>query len=74
MRIVSLLPSATDIVVALGAADNLVGVSHSCSGDWSRLPKLTSTWIDTQASSAAIDDQVFRALSNLGVEVVHDHA
>ncbi len=31
-RIVSLLPSATEIVCALGLADALVGVSHEC--DW----------------------------------------
>ncbi len=30
MRIVSLLPSATEIVAALGLADQLVGISHSC--------------------------------------------
>ena len=30
MRIVSLLPSATEIVFALGLGDNLVGVSHAC--------------------------------------------
>src|SRR6266566_2122575 len=30
MRIVSLLPSATEIVCALGLGDNLVGVSHEC--------------------------------------------
>ena len=30
MRILSLLPSATEIVYALGLADDLVGVSHEC--------------------------------------------
>ena len=30
MRIVSLLPSATEIVCALGLTDDLVGVSHDC--------------------------------------------
>ncbi|HXX12879.1 MAG TPA: ABC transporter substrate-binding protein, partial [Burkholderiales bacterium] len=30
MRIVSLLPSATEIVTALGLADQLVGISHEC--------------------------------------------
>ncbi len=32
MRIVSLLPSATEIVCAMGLADELVGVTHEC--DW----------------------------------------
>lgn len=32
MRIVSLLPSATEIVFALGLGDELVGVTHAC--DW----------------------------------------
>jgi iron complex transport system substrate-binding protein len=58
MRIVSLLPSATDIVVALGAADDLVGVSHSCGPEWDHLPRLTSTRIDHGAASCAIDGQV----------------
>ncbi len=58
MRIVSLLPSATDIVVALGAGAELVGVSHSCSGEWAHLPRLTSTWIDKHAAAADIDEAV----------------
>ena len=32
MRIVSLLPSATEIVCAIGLEDELVGVTHEC--DW----------------------------------------
>ena len=30
MRIVSLLPAATEIVCALGAREQLVGISHEC--------------------------------------------
>jgi iron complex transport system substrate-binding protein len=30
MRVVSLLPSATEIVAALGCSDQLVGISHEC--------------------------------------------
>ena len=30
MRIVSLLPSATEIVCVLGLEENLVGVTHEC--------------------------------------------
>ena len=61
MRIVSLLPSATDIVCALGAGDALVGVSHSCSPQWQHLPSLTSTRLDLSASSAQIDGEVRQA-------------
>ena len=57
-RVVSLLPSATDIMAALGAGDLLVGVSHSCDGDWAHLPALTSTLIDKNAPASDIDAQV----------------
>jgi iron complex transport system substrate-binding protein len=30
MRIVSLLPAATEIVALLGATDHLVGITHEC--------------------------------------------
>ena len=58
MRVVSLLHSATEIVVALGARDKLVGVSHSCGAQWAHLPRLTHTHIDIAAPSAVIDAQV----------------
>lgn len=65
MRIVTLLPSATDIVVALGAGGDLVGVSHSCGPEWAHLPALTSTTVDTAASAAVIDAQVKAAAAPL---------
>ena len=58
MRIVTLLPSATDIVLALGGEAALVGVSHSCTGASPLLPRLTSTRVNPAAPSAEIDAQV----------------
>jgi iron complex transport system substrate-binding protein len=57
MRIVSLLPSATEIICSLGLEDQLVGVTHECDypASVSRLPKVTRTLIPTTASSAEID-------------------
>lgn len=60
MRIVSLLPSATEIVCALGLGDQLVGVTHEC--DYPPavrgLPKVTRTLIPTDAASRDIDEMV----------------
>ncbi len=57
MRIVSLLPSATEIVCELGLRDRLVGVTHEC--DFPScvrdLPKVTRTLIPQDASSCEID-------------------
>ncbi len=58
MRVVSLLPSATEIVHFVGAGETLVGVTHECDHPESvkRLPKLTSASIDHHAlTSAEID-------------------
>ncbi len=57
MRIVSLLPSATEIICALGLEDQLVGVTHECDFPESvrRLPKVTRTLIPTEAASGEID-------------------
>jgi iron complex transport system substrate-binding protein len=59
-RLVSLLPSATEIVCALGAGAQLVGVSHECDfpPEVRGLPVLTSARIDASGSSAAIDAAV----------------
>lgn len=57
LRIVSLLPSATEIVSILGLQDNLVGVSHEC--DYpvgvQNLPKVTRSRIPHGISSNSID-------------------
>ena len=63
MRIVSLLPSATEIVAALGALDDLVGVTHACDypPQVTRLPRLTSTDVDGAAAPDVIDRDVREA-------------
>src|SRR5918996_1681831 len=63
MRVVSLLPAATEIVAALGARGRLVGVSHECDypPDVQHLPRVTSTAIDPALPSRAID----RAMADL---------
>jgi iron complex transport system substrate-binding protein len=57
MRIVSLIPSATEFICALGLEENLVGVTHEC--DYpptvKALPKVTHTLIPTNISSQEID-------------------
>lgn len=64
MRIVSLLPGATEMVAALGALDDLVAVSHEC--DYPAavryLPRVTTSPIDPTASSRGIDLAVRAAI------------
>ncbi|MFG0294134.1 MAG: ABC transporter substrate-binding protein [Phycisphaerales bacterium JB050] len=69
-RVVSLLPSATEIVCLLSAQDRLVGRSHEC--DWptglEHLPVLTSqkTVYDASSPDASrrVDQQVRQALAD----------
>jgi iron complex transport system substrate-binding protein len=63
MRIVSLLPAATEIVAALGAVSRLVGVSHECDypPEVRALPRVTRTRIDPALSSREIDRAVAEA-------------
>jgi iron complex transport system substrate-binding protein len=57
VRIVSLLPSATEIICGLGLEDRLVGVTHECDHPPGvrRLPKVTRTLVPVDAPSATID-------------------
>lgn len=60
MRIVSLLPSATEILFAIGAGDDVVGVTHECDfpPQAQRLPRLTSSALPHAARAADIDRHV----------------
>ena len=59
-RIISLLPSATEIVAALGFSDRLVGRSHECDfpPGVEQLPPCSSTKIPAHGSSFEIDERV----------------
>jgi iron complex transport system substrate-binding protein len=74
-RIVSLLPSTTEIVCALGFQEHLVGRSHECDfpPGVERLPACTEPKFDTEGSSSEIDSRV-RALVKDGLSVYRVNA
>lgn len=75
LRIVSLIPSATEIIFQLGFGESLVGRSHSCDFPASvkDLPICTSPSFDPDGSSREIHDRVsellHRGLSVYDVDV-----
>jgi iron complex transport system substrate-binding protein len=60
MRIASLVPSATEMLFALGLGEDVVGVTHEC--DWppvaQRLPQLTATVLPAGLNAREIDRTV----------------
>jgi iron complex transport system substrate-binding protein len=65
-RIVTLLPSATEIVCALGLGHQLVGRSHECDFPVQvvRLPALTEPKFNPEGTSAEIDQRVKKIVAD----------
>ncbi|MDX6288979.1 MAG: iron complex transport system substrate-binding protein, partial [Blastocatellia bacterium] len=63
MRVVSLLPSTTEIVCALGLDDALVGITHECDYPASVLdkPRLTASRISQETMSSKEIDHAVRS-------------
>jgi iron complex transport system substrate-binding protein len=66
--LISLLPSATEIVYALGLEDRLAAVTHECDFPEGALrkPKITRSKISSSMASATIHDLVHEQLSDSG--------
>ena len=64
LRIVTLIPSATEIVAALGFRDMIVGRSHECDYPTriDALPALTAPKLKTEGNSAELDERVRRLI------------
>ncbi len=62
MKIWSLLPSATEILFALGLADEITGVTHECDfpPEANSKRRVTISYIDSSRPSGEIDEQVTR--------------
>lgn len=62
MRIASLVPSATEILFALGLVDQVVAVTHECDfpSEATRRPHLTRTVLPAGLSASEIDAEVKR--------------
>jgi len=69
MRVVSLLPAATEIAAALGLMDQIVGVSHECDfpSEANERPRVTNCPVhNASLTSREVDEWVRHALRNKG--------
>lgn len=66
MRIISLLPSTTEILCDLGFEDQLVGRSHECDQPESirNLPELTESAVKNTGNSAEINQNIHSVIEN----------
>ena len=82
MRIVSLVPSATEMLFALGLGDEVVGVTHECDypAETEDLPKVTRDVLPAGLSAAEIDAAVKErtlageSIYQLDAEALHELA
>ena len=80
MRIVSLVPSATEMLFALGLGEDVVGVTHECDypGEAQDLPKVTRDVLPAGLSAAEIDAAVKErtlageSIYELDADALHD--
>ncbi len=73
MRIVSMLPSATEIAYALGLGEHVVGVSHECDypPDARTKPSITRAPFDHHALPSAEIDRIVSETVAVGRELYH---
>ncbi|MHB8718037.1 MAG: cobalamin-binding protein [Candidatus Dormibacteria bacterium] len=71
MRIVSLLPSATELLFAIGAGDEVVAVTHECDFPEAarRLPAVTANLIDHSGQPPAAIDRHIRGAVHMGSSI-----
>src|SRR5437660_10814063 len=82
MRIVSLVPSATEMLFALGLGEEVVGVTHECDypAEAEDLPKVTRDVLPSGLSAAEIDAAVKErtlageSIYELDADVLHELA
>lgn len=68
MRIVSLQPTATEMLFALGLGDQVVGVSHECTWppEAQKLPVIVRATIDSDGLTSAQIDVAVRTAARAG--------
>lgn len=73
MRIVSLLPSATELLFAIGAGDKVVAVTHECDypHEATALPRITSNALDNDGALPATIDRHIRQALHAGSSIYH---
>lgn len=66
MKVVSLLPAATEMVCAIGAGEMLVGISHECDFPprLPELPRLTRSRLEISGLSAGIHESMASLVEN----------